>query len=167
MELVDTLDSKSNASNSVWVRLPPEVRINHNRVEIQASSKKEARLFFGAMRRVSCCGFQNEREGRNYNVIQPHPRYENARFLHLAFLFYEMVFTYSIRSLSRNYLYVGISNNPIRRLKEHNLGYNRKTKAYRPFELIYVKEFDSRAAARLDEKTLKSGSGKEFLKELG
>ena len=76
VELVDTLDSKSNASNSVWVRLPPEVRINHNKVEIQASFKKEARLFFGAMRRVSCCGFQNEREGRNYSVIQPHLGYK-------------------------------------------------------------------------------------------
>ena len=44
-ELVDALDSKSSGSNTVWVRFPPEVRINHKRVEIQASFKKEARFF--------------------------------------------------------------------------------------------------------------------------
>ena len=118
------------------------------------------------MRRVSCCGFQNDPEGRNYNVIQPHPRYRNARFMHLAFLFFGMYYTYAIKSLSRNYIYVGISNDPIRRLKEHSLGYNLKTKVYRPFQLIYVRGFNSRAEAWNHEKRLKSGSGREYFKEL-
>ena len=94
-----------------------------------------------------------------------HPRYENARFLHLAFLLFSMYFTYAISSLLRNYIYVGISSDPIRRHKEHNLGYNLKTKAYRPFRLLYVREFNTRLEARTHEKHLKSGVGREFLRE--
>jgi len=77
-----------------------------------------------------------------------------------------MYFTYAIDSKSRNYLYVGISNNVERRLTEHNSGRNKTTKPYKPFKLIYTKEFVTRAEARAHEKYLKSGSGKEFLKTL-
>jgi putative endonuclease len=51
------------------------------------------------------------------------------------------------------------------RLIHHNRGYNKKTKAYRPFLLIYTQEFSTRLEARNHEKYLKSGSGKEYLKE--
>ncbi|MTI20773.1 GIY-YIG nuclease family protein [Fulvivirga sp. RKSG066] len=74
--------------------------------------------------------------------------------------------TYAIDSISRNYLYVGISNNVERRLTEHNSGKNKTTRPYKPFILIYTKEFETRIEARAHEKYLKSGSGKEFLKKL-
>ena len=73
---------------------------------------------------------------------------------------------YAISSLNRNYIYVGLTNNIERRLQEHDGGYNITTKPYRPFELLHIKEFSDRKPARLYEKKLKSGSGKEFLKEL-
>ncbi len=59
-----------------------------------------------------------------------------------------------------------MTNNIVRRLKEHNSGVNRSTKAYHPFELIYSEEYESRIEARKREKYLKSGVGKEFLRSL-
>ena len=73
---------------------------------------------------------------------------------------------YAIRSSSRNYVYVGMTNDLERRLKEHNIGENSSTKAYKPFTLIYSKEFPDRISARIKERYLKSGVGKEFLKTL-
>ncbi|TAM99842.1 MAG: hypothetical protein EPN39_05595 [Chitinophagaceae bacterium] len=45
-----------------------------------------------------------------------------------------MFFVYALKSLSRNYIYVGMTNSLERRLKEHNEGRNKSTKPYRPFE---------------------------------
>jgi len=73
-----------------------------------------------------------------------------------------MFYTYALSSLERNYIYVGITSDIERRLKEHNSGKNKTTKPYRPFALIYKKELE----ARSEEKRLKSGFGKEFLKNL-
>ena len=77
-----------------------------------------------------------------------------------------MIVVYAIRSLSRNYTYVGMTNDFKRRIEEHNNGENRSTKAYRPFALIYSEEFPDRISARIKEKYLKSGVGKEFLRTL-
>ncbi|NNE29509.1 MAG: GIY-YIG nuclease family protein [Saprospiraceae bacterium] len=71
---------------------------------------------------------------------------------------------YAIKSLYRNYIYVGLTNNLERRVSEHNKGYNKKTKPYLPFTLLHSEVFPSREEARKREKQLKSGSGKEFLK---
>jgi len=77
-----------------------------------------------------------------------------------------MFFVYAIRSLTRNYIYVGLSNDYERRIREHNDGYERTTKPYRPFELILIEEFSTRPEARQREKYLKSGVGKAYLKGL-
>jgi len=71
---------------------------------------------------------------------------------------------YVIKSLSRNYIYVGISNNVTRRLDEHNLGKNKTTRPYRPFRLLHEEKTQNRISARHREKWFKSGEGKEFLK---
>ncbi|MEK7612640.1 MAG: GIY-YIG nuclease family protein [Patescibacteria group bacterium] len=77
-----------------------------------------------------------------------------------------MFWVYALKSVVRNYIYVGLSSNVERRLREHNSGKLRTSKPYRPFNLIYKKEFATRAEARDEEKRLKTGSGKEFLKSL-
>ena len=59
-----------------------------------------------------------------------------------------------------------MTNNLERRLSDHYNGYNKTTKPYRPFELIYTEEFVTRSEARDREKHLKSGIGKEFLKNI-
>jgi len=77
-----------------------------------------------------------------------------------------MFVVYAIKSLKREYIYVGLSNNLERRLAEHNGGKNKTTKPYRPFRLIYSEELNTRIQARVREKYFKSGSGKEFLKNI-
>ncbi|WP_435579383.1 hypothetical protein [Gilvibacter sp.] len=46
--------------------------MNHKRVEMRASFKKEARFFFEVNRSVSFCGSQQRREGNNHEVIESH-----------------------------------------------------------------------------------------------
>ncbi len=74
-----------------------------------------------------------------------------------------MYFVYAIYSEDRDYLYVGISNDVQRRLLEHNRGYNKTTKPYSPFRLIYQETFPSRPLVRIKEKQLKTSTGKRFL----
>ena len=73
---------------------------------------------------------------------------------------------YAIKSYSRNYIYIGLTHNLEDRLNRHNKGWERTTRAYAPFKLIYSEDCDDRKSARQREKYLKSGMGKEFLKNL-
>jgi len=77
-----------------------------------------------------------------------------------------MYYTYTISSTIKSYIYVGISNNPERRISEHNKGKERTIKPYRPFKTLLIEEFKTRSEARKREKYLKSGCGKEYLKTL-
>jgi putative endonuclease len=77
-----------------------------------------------------------------------------------------MYYVYVIRSLSRNYIYVGMTNNLKRRIGQHNKGENKTTKPYAPFDLILTEEYITREEARKKEKYYKSGIGKEYLKTL-
>lgn len=52
------------------------------------------------------------------------------------------------------------------RLNIHNLGKEKTTKPYRPFDLIFVQEYDNRNQARDFEKYLKVGWNKEALLEI-
>jgi putative endonuclease len=67
-----------------------------------------------------------------------------------------MFFVYFIKSLNENYFYVGSSEDPTRRLREHNSGKVTSTKSRRPFELVYTEEYDKIDTARAREKQLKS-----------
>lgn len=71
---------------------------------------------------------------------------------------------YAISSVSRNYIYVGLTSNLDQRLIRHNKGYEPTTKPYAPFKLIYSEVANSRVDARKREKYWKSGIGKEKLR---
>jgi putative endonuclease len=73
-------------------------------------------------------------------------------------------YVYAIRSTVRSYIYVGLTDDIERRFIEHNKGYNKTTKPYAPFVLIYSETAPNRVEARLREKYLKSSIGKSFLK---
>ena len=77
-----------------------------------------------------------------------------------------MFTVYAIKSIVKNYIYVGLTDNLDRRFSEHEKGYEKTTKSYRPFKIIYTEVFKTRVEARKKEKYLKSGCGKEFLKRL-
>jgi putative endonuclease len=72
---------------------------------------------------------------------------------------------YVIQSQKDGRLYKGLTQDVELRLKEHNSGKNFSTKPYTPWLLVYSKSFTSLAEARKYEKYLKSGIGREYLKE--
>ncbi|HQP91206.1 MAG TPA: GIY-YIG nuclease family protein [Candidatus Omnitrophota bacterium] len=75
-----------------------------------------------------------------------------------------MYFVYALKSLKNDYIYVGLTKNLHKRMNEHNSGRTKSTKAYRPWVLFYSEKVNCLISARLREKKLKSGSGKEFLR---
>ncbi len=77
-----------------------------------------------------------------------------------------MFFVYVIVSeVKSTRFYVGFTIDVKRRLLEHNSGQTKSTKGYKPWKLFYTKEFDTRIEAREREKYLKSGIGKEKIKQ--
>ena len=77
-----------------------------------------------------------------------------------------MYTVYAISSKSRKYIYVGLTSDLERRLKQHNNGYEKTTKPYAPFVLLYQEKVNTRVEARIREKYWKSGVGKEKLKAM-
>jgi putative endonuclease len=84
----------------------------------------------------------------------------------LGTLFIPMFFVYVLRSEIRPYTYAGLTDDLERRVGQHQAGYVRTTKPYRPFILIHTEQFATRPEARAREKFFKSGQGREFLKAL-
>ncbi len=76
-----------------------------------------------------------------------------------------MYFVYVLRSESYNRFYIGMTGDIERRIKEHNSGKTKSTKGYRPWKLFFYEKYPSRKEAREREKYLKSGVGREFIKE--
>jgi putative endonuclease len=67
-----------------------------------------------------------------------------------------MWYVYILKSLNKNWYYVGSTNFVERRLKEHNNKKVLSTKAYIPLKLVWQKEFLLEQEARAYEKLLKS-----------
>ena len=76
-----------------------------------------------------------------------------------------MVFVYVLYSDKFDRYYVGMSTNVNRRLSEHNLRKIKSTKAFSPWKVIYIEEFNTRIEARLREKYLKSAAGRKWRKD--
>lgn len=77
-----------------------------------------------------------------------------------------MFFVYIVKSLIKKWYYVGYSDNIERRLKEHNNGHVKSTKAYKQYELVFVQLVNSSDEARDLEKYLKVRWNKESLLDL-
>jgi predicted GIY-YIG superfamily endonuclease len=75
-----------------------------------------------------------------------------------------MVTVYVLLSLKDKATYVGMALDALKRLKEHNSGKNRYTKAHLPWKIIYTEQHPDWATARFREKYLKSTAGKNSLK---
>lgn len=73
---------------------------------------------------------------------------------------------YAIKSEKDGRIYKGISKNVHQRLKWHNGGKTKSTKAYRPWNLVYYEKIGKLEEALLKEKYFKSGSGREKLEQL-
>ncbi len=77
----------------------------------------------------------------------------------------EFYFVYFLKSLSKEFIYVGSTRNLSARLDQHNNGYVQSTKAYRPFKIAAYIAVESEAKAKKLEKYFKTGSGKAILKK--
>jgi putative endonuclease len=77
-----------------------------------------------------------------------------------------VVVVYAIWSESGRRVYVGMSKDFEKRLKQHNSGQTRSTKKFCPWTVIYEEECASWVEGIVREKYFKSGIGKEFLKKL-
>ena len=78
-----------------------------------------------------------------------------------------MVYVYVIRSLKNECLYVGMAEDAVKRLAEHNRGKSKYTSGFMPWKLIYQEEFQDWKTGRVREKYLKSTSGKNWLRKNG
>jgi len=75
------------------------------------------------------------------------------------------VWTYILQSKKDGSFYVGITNRLRQRIKEHNTGRNRSTERLRPWDLIYKEKHEDYLTGRGREKYLKSGSGRNWIRE--
>jgi putative endonuclease len=73
---------------------------------------------------------------------------------------------YILYSTSKDKYYIGQTNCLDRRVKEHSSGLCISTKAGRPWELVYTKNFVTRSEAMKYELYLKSMKSKSFIRKL-
>ncbi len=73
---------------------------------------------------------------------------------------------YVLLSLRNGRHYIGFTSRPLeKRLEEHNRGYPKGwSSRNRPFEVVYEEAHDSVREARVRERFLKSGRGREWLR---
>jgi len=76
-----------------------------------------------------------------------------------------MWYVYVIKSVEKDFIYIGSTNDLTRRLKEHNNGESQSTKHYIPFVLILYIAVQTEKHARSLEKYFKTGSGAAVLKK--
>jgi putative endonuclease len=79
------------------------------------------------------------------------------------FMFYTV---YILFSEEHNKHYTGFTSNMELRLRSHNEFGKGWTARYRPWKIIYRKEFTSKKEAMDYERWLKSGLGRDFIKSL-
>ncbi len=75
-----------------------------------------------------------------------------------------MQYTYVIKSLKDGKLYVGHTNNLVKRFKEHNNGTVDSTKNRIPFKLVYYEACNILEDSIKREHSLKTGFGRNYLK---
>jgi len=74
-------------------------------------------------------------------------------------------YVYILFSYSHQRFYVGSSSDPYKRLLSHNDPRNKGwTQRYTPWELIHIEKCNNKHDALMREKWLKTGAGREFIK---
>jgi putative endonuclease len=76
-----------------------------------------------------------------------------------------MYYTYILKSIKTGKLYIGHTDNPERRLAEHNNGKSKATCKRGLWELIFKKEFNSKSEATVFELKLKKLKSKKYILE--
>jgi putative endonuclease len=76
------------------------------------------------------------------------------------------MYVYILRSKKNSRFYTGLAKNVNLRLQQHNRGENKATKGYRPWILVRVEEYKNKTLAMQREKFLKTGRGREVIRNL-
>ena len=79
---------------------------------------------------------------------------------------YRMFFVYIIKSSKLDRYYIGSTENLEKRIKSHNSGKVKSTKAYRPWVIVYTECFENKTTALKREKQIKSYKSGEAFKNL-
>ena len=77
-----------------------------------------------------------------------------------------MHYTYILKSKIIDKYYIGSTDNPQRRLILHNEGHSVSTKAYIPWDLVYLETFATKTEALKREKHLKKMKSKKYIELL-
>jgi putative endonuclease len=75
-------------------------------------------------------------------------------------------YVYVLRSMIKDFVYVGITHDLRRRFEEHNSGSEFSTKPYIPFELIHYEAYRNEKDAKRREEYLKTTKGKTTLRTM-
>jgi putative endonuclease len=76
------------------------------------------------------------------------------------------MYLYILKSKVGKKSYVGVTNNPTRRIKEHNSAKTGYTSKFKPWGLLKIEKFKSEKEAAQKEKYYKSRQGRRELKKL-
>ncbi len=77
-----------------------------------------------------------------------------------------MYYVYIIKSIRNGRHYIGFTQDLEDRLKQHNAGRVRSTKAFVPYKIIYKETFLTYTEARKRELSLKKRKSSKYFKEL-
>ena len=75
-------------------------------------------------------------------------------------------YLYILQSKSSSKFYVGISDNPKRRLEFHNTIEKGFTSRYRPWEIVFLKEYANKAEALYNERKIKSWKSRKQIEKV-
>ncbi|HDL77483.1 MAG TPA: GIY-YIG nuclease family protein [Lentisphaerae bacterium] len=75
-----------------------------------------------------------------------------------------MYWVYVLQSETEGRMYVGMTEDPERRLQEHNAGKSKWTRRFRPWRMVHTECYETKREALNREKYLKSGWGRRWLK---
>ena len=75
-------------------------------------------------------------------------------------------YLYILKSKSADKFYVGISQNPKRRLEYHNTFEKGFTSRYRPWEIVFTQEFNSKKEASIIEIKIKKWKSKKMIERV-
>ena len=72
-------------------------------------------------------------------------------------------YVYVLYNKLKNFIYIGYSENLVKRVAEHNSGLSQSTKHYKPLELIHYEAYRDMKDAKRREEYLKTNRGRTTL----
>jgi len=75
-------------------------------------------------------------------------------------------YVYVLRSIKYERNYVGFTKDINKRLKQHNSGYTKSTKPYKPWKILFFETYNAKIEAINREKFLKTGKGRLIYKKI-